>query len=139
MAEKCYKKPNRKRIRTFKTCDGVRIAKEIVVDDDTTPEALLACIAKGLGFTHISLSRVRVVESSLLPSPGAVVSAARAIIRLIESWVVRYERPLAIIRALTTIKQAIEDLISLVESGAPRQERVENVIDSGKCKCKGVL
>jgi len=57
MTVKTYNKPNRTKIRTFTSCDVARIAREVVRDEGSTPEEVLACIAKGLGFTHISLSR----------------------------------------------------------------------------------
>jgi hypothetical protein len=60
------KKPNRSKVRYFTPCDAARIARQVTFDDpELTPENVMACIAKGFGFTHISLSRITAVESSI--------------------------------------------------------------------------
>lgn len=52
---KFYRSP-RKKSRIYKPCDVARIAVYCSNDNpDVTKEQLLACVAKSLGFTHISL------------------------------------------------------------------------------------
>jgi hypothetical protein len=52
-----YYRPNRKKPRYFKPCDVARIAKNCVQDNELPAELVLAYVARGLGFTHISLHK----------------------------------------------------------------------------------
>jgi hypothetical protein len=56
MPKYCFIKPNRKEIRHFKPCDAARIAKFAAESPNYGRTHVLACIAKGLGFTHVCLS-----------------------------------------------------------------------------------
>ncbi len=139
MPQKTYYKPNRTKIRHFKTCDAARVAREVLrFDSETTPEEVLACIAMGLGFTHISLSRVQVVEASLVPAvirnfPALIEKFIVILANLIKkySWLKPY------------LKEAIEDLMiakklvdKFIEMTEPKQELCINVINREKCACK---
>lgn len=85
MVLKTYNKPFRTTTRYFTSCDAARIARQVVQDDkETTPEEVLACIAKGFGFTHVSLSRLTVVESGISLDKRAVLPALLSILKLVE-------------------------------------------------------
>ena len=137
MPQVCINRPNRTERRYFKSCDAARIAREVVRDDpETTPEEVLACIAKGFGFTHISLSRVRVVESAVIftkiPIKPTLTILAKLLEKLAETsrLLKRLLGP-----ALVVLKKAIDlaDKIDIIE---PPQAEVDDVINPGKCRCK---
>jgi len=138
MAEQpCRKpKPNRKRIRTFKTCDAVRICHEVISDDNTSPEALLACIAQSMGFTHLSMSRTRVIQSAQLPSLLTLRTLLLQMVRLIDRLLDRYKLPIAVIGILARLKKVIDDITDLIEEEPPPQKKVGDLIDRVKCNCK---
>ena len=133
----CYRKPNRTKKRTFKACDAARIAREVVRDDPaTTPEEVLACIAKGMGFTHISLTRQTVVESAVdlrkVPIKPALLLVEKLLISLLKrfEWLKKALGPI-----LIALKKAIE-LADKVDRLDPPQEEVDKVINKDKCNCK---
>lgn len=141
MVMKCYNKPNRSQIRTFKPCDAARIAREVVRDDkDSTPEKVLACIAKGLGFTHISLSRTegRPIESAINLGKS---------VKLIESLVIALQK---VVRALGlrdiaarigAILDLLGELSKLIDESffQPDQAAVDDVLPETYCNCKKVV
>ena len=144
MAENCKKKPNRTKRRYFTECDVSRIAQNCVDDTGTTPEELLACIAKHFGFTHISMSRVpTVVESGLSLRKGQIDLMKKSLNLLKTSiekvannrWV--RNKPWLrnfILRwgpVLADIIDALDDLLD----DSPPQRKVEDVL---KCQCKGL-
>lgn len=139
MPQKTYYKPNRTKPRHFKTCDAARVAREVLrFDTETTPEEVLACIALGLGFTHISLSRVVAVEASLFPKvirnlPAIVERLIEVLAALIKkySWL----KPILkeIIDDLVVAKKLVDKFLELTE---PKQELCINVINRDKCACK---
>lgn len=137
MSKKCYEKPNRTARRYFKTCDAARIAREVIRDDpETTPEEVLACIAKGLGFTHISLSRQRVVESGV--SLGKV--PIKPALTLLQKLLVELTKKSNLLKrllgpSLAALKKAL-DLIEKIDTLDPPQEEVDKAINKDKCKCK---
>jgi len=142
MAIKTYNKPNRTQpypLRYFKQCDAARVAREVIKrDPQSTPEQVLACVAKGLGFTHISLSRTTSVEASILPAvirnlPVLVEKALTLLRALVKKygWLLPFVKDL--LNLLEKIKKIVDDILRLTE---PRQERVDDVIDGEKCKCK---
>lgn len=136
MVQKCYNKPNRTKKRTFSTCDAARIAREVVRDEpEATPETVLACIAKGFGFTHISLSRIRMVESGIglgkVPIKPAVIILEKALIKL--SKIDLFKKALGPI--LIAVKKII-DLADKIDTIDPPQKEVDDVIDKERCKCK---
>ena len=100
----------------------------------------MACILESFGFSHISMSRIRVVESSIIPSPGQAARAIGAIIRVIEGLLTRFKRPIAIIAVLAKLLKVIEDLKTLVENlegdDNPDQKRVDEVKNKLLCNCK---
>jgi len=138
MPTKTYYKPNRTKPRLFKVCDAARIAREVVRDDpETTPEEVLACIAKGFGFTHISLSRPRVVAGSLLPTvvrnlPAIIEKLTELIVILIKryGWLAPFFKD--IVDALDKLRKIIDALTK----DDPPQSPVDEVINSEKCNCK---
>ena len=74
MPRYCFNRPNRKNKRYFSACDAARIAREVVKDRGLTPEEVLACVAKGLGFTHIIVNKKNVSpfpDIKVKPSSGA--------------------------------------------------------------------
>lgn len=138
MVIKCYDKPNRSKPRYFKTCDAARISREVIRDDpETTPEEVLACIAKQLGFTHISLSRQRVVESSLvitkLPTKATILITISVLIKLakISKRIAKILGPvIALLRKIIDAIDKIERLFDI------EQAPVDDVINPDKCRCK---
>lgn len=137
MPKKCYNKPNRTQRRYFTACDAARIAREVIKDDpETTPEEVLACIAKGFGFTHISLSRLRVVESAVIFTKIPIKPTLTILGKLLEKLAERsslFKRLLG--PALVALKKAIE-LADKIDTIDPPQAEVDNVINPGKCRCK---
>ena len=137
MPKVCYIKPNRTKIRTFKPCDARRICLEVLKDDkELTPEQLLACVAEGMGFTHISLSRQRSVESVSLSKSTAVslVKVARTGLTLIKSKT-KIKSILLAIGAVLEVLDRIDDILDLFED-QPAQDKVEDAKPAGKCNCK---
>lgn len=137
MPQKCYNKPNRTKKRVFTACDAARISREIVNDDpETTPEEVLACIAKGFGFSHVSLSRVRVVESAVIFTKIPIKPTLTLLAKLLEKV---YERSTLLKRllgpSLAALKKAIE-LADKIDTIDPPQAAVDDVINPGKCRCK---
>lgn len=43
--------------RFFTSCDCARVARNVVTDQNISPESVIACTAKGFGFTELGLSR----------------------------------------------------------------------------------
>lgn len=137
MPQKCYNKPNRSNRRYFTACDAARISREVVRDDqETTPEEVLACIAKGFGFTHISLSRIRVVESAIIltkiPIKPTLTLLSKLLVKLAERSSL-FKRLLGPI--LVVLKKAI-DMADKIDTIDPPQAEVDDVINPGKCRCK---
>jgi len=136
MPKVCINRPNRTGRRYFTACDAARIAREVVRDDpETTPEEVLACIAKGFGFTHVSLSRLRVVESAVILTKIPI----KPTLLLLEKLLVRLARTDTFKKLLgpilATIKKAIE-LADKIDTIDPPQAEVDDVINPGKCRCK---
>jgi len=122
--------------RYFTSCDAARIARNVVADRNERPEEVLACVAKGLGFTHISLSRpTEVVESGVNISKGTVkttITLTKSLLNTILKRFPRYaERIAVIIEALDKFERVIDKLLD-----TPPSERVEDVLPPGKCNCK---
>jgi len=133
--QKCYNKPNRSRPRYFSSCDAARIARQVTQDDpEVTPEEVLACIAKGFGFSHISLSRLSVVESvslSKIPIKPILTILEKLLIKLAttSTRMKRILGPLLII-----LKKAL-DLADKIDTIEPPQKEVDDVINKNKCNC----
>jgi len=117
-------------------CDAARIAREVVKDDpETTPEEVLACVAKGFGFTHISLSRVRTVESAVvltkIPIKPILSLLKRSLTQLSRVKVLRdYLGPILV------ILDKVIDIADILDATEPEQKKVEEVINKDKCNCK---
>jgi len=134
---KCYNKPIRTKKRIFRTCDAARIAREVVKDDpEATPEEVLGCIAKGFGFTHISLSRMTSLQSNI----GITKVPIKPTLLILEKLLVKISKQSATLKALlipvlATLKKLIgmADKIDLIE---PPQAEVDDVINKDKCNCK---
>lgn len=44
--------------RLLKVCDVARMAREVCNNDsNVTPEMVVACIAKGFGFSHVAINK----------------------------------------------------------------------------------
>jgi hypothetical protein len=114
-----------------------RIAREVVRDDqETTPEEVLACIAKGFGFTHVSLSRLRVVESAVIFTKIPIKPTLTILGKLLEKLAEKsnlFKRLLG--PALVALKKAIE-LADKIDTIDPPQAEVDSVINPMKCRCK---
>jgi hypothetical protein len=139
MPVKTYDKPNRSKPRYFKMCDAARIAREVVRDNPgDTPEEVLACIAKGFGFTHISLSRISVVEGSLFPVPIRGLPALIAgIIVALQALLKKYGYLLPVLKDIISLLQKITNILDKwLSEKEPDQAKVDDVISEGKCKCK---
>lgn len=137
MPQKCYNKPNRTKKRVFTACDAARIAREIVKDDqETTPEEVLACIAKGFGFSHVSLSRVRVVESAVIFTKIPIKPTLTILGKLLEKLAERSNLLKRLLGpSLAALKKAIE-LADKIDTIDPPQAPVDEVINPQKCRCK---
>lgn len=130
-------RPNRTRRRFFKACDAARIAREVVRDDpETTPEEVLACIAKGFGFTHVSLSRPRAVESGVSLKKSALITLAKSILVLVKKIQLVFPN---ISKYLIPLIRGIEELINIIDAidfFDPESAKVDDVINKEKCVCK---
>lgn len=130
-------RPNRTRIRYFTSCDAARIAREVVRDDpETTPEEVLACIAKGFGFSHISLSRVRVVESGISLDKKAIMPLLLTLLKLIEKGRSRAGVLKDFLGPIFVILKKVIDMIDKIKTLDPPQKEVDDVISRSKCRCK---
>jgi hypothetical protein len=137
MAGECKKKPNRTKKRYFTACDAARIAREVVEDDPTaTPEEVLACIAKGFGFTHISLSRLRAVESGVNLDKKAILPLLLNLLKLIEKAREKAGILKDFLGPIFVILKKVVDLVKKIDTIEPPQREVDEVIDPQKCKCK---
>jgi hypothetical protein len=136
----CRIKPNRTKARLFSSCDAARIAREVVKDDQSlTPEQVLACIAKGFGFTHISLSRLTVVESGINLDKKTILPL---VLSLEKGLIVLSKKTKLIgqfLAPLLVILKKIIDIVGRVDIAEPPQAAVDDVIVKGKCECKRVL
>ena len=126
-------KPFRTNRRFFSSCDAARIAREVVKDRGETPEQVLACIAKGLGFTHISLSRQQAVQAGNVRAAVLIAKSSleilRAGLKLLRSrWPRVFSRLGRIIEALDVIDELIDAIFN-----EPEQQRVEEL---AVCRCK---
>jgi len=134
---KVYDKPVRKEPRYFTSCDAARIARQVTFDHpDETPEQVLACIAKGMGFAYISLSRTTVVESGIgfgKPKIPKVIleKAATNFEKLLEKLPGGIKRWGAALPIFKKLLDAIKPDIA-----EPPQALVDDVIQPGKCRCK---
>jgi len=130
-------RPNRTRIRYFTSCDAARIAREVVRDDpETTPEEVLACIAKGFGFSHISLSRVRVVESGISLDKKAIMPLLLTLLKLVEKGRSRAGVLKDFLGPIFVILKKVIDMIDKIKTLDPPQKEVDDVISRSKCRCK---
>jgi len=130
-------RPNRTRVRYFTSCDAARIAREVVRDDpETTPEEVLACIAKGFGFSHISLSRIRAVESGISLDKKAIMPLLLTLLKLIEKGRASSQLLKDFLGPLFVILKKIIDMVDKIKTLDPPQQEVDDVIDPRKCRCK---
>ena len=137
MPKVCIERPNRTNKRYFTSCDVARIAREVVRDDpQTTPEEVLACIAKGFGFTHVSLSRLRVVESGISLDKKAILPVLLTLLKLIEKGGTLGRRLKEFLAPLLVVLKKAIEIASRVETLDPPQGEVDDVINPGKCRCK---
>lgn len=130
-------KQKRNKRRSFSACDAARVARQAVYDDpDMTPEIVLACIAKGMRFRYISLSRVEVVESGISLSkvdPRLAVLAIKKVVELIEKGPPLLKKLIG--PMIPALKKAIDYLQKIDTIDAPQKD-VDDVIPKGKCECK---
>lgn len=54
--------------RLLKPCDVARMAREVVKNGYGTPEEVMACIAKGFGFSHVATKKTK--EEPVKPVEG---------------------------------------------------------------------
>lgn len=136
-----YYKPNRTTIRTFKTCDAVRVCREVLSHDDTTPEELLACIAKSMGFTHISLSRPTTSQAAIINLPAAIATVPVIIQKLVgflTLLIKRYGWIAPILKEVIDGLDKIRKLIDEFRDVVPDQVKVDDAINKEKCNCKNI-
>jgi hypothetical protein len=137
MPEVVINRPNRTKRRYFRACDAARIAREVVKDDqETTPEEVLACIAKGFGFTHVSLSRLRVVESGIQIRPKDVVVLTKTALTLLEKLAVKFPRLAKFLAPIIEAMKKAGDYLQKIDTIDPPQQEVDDVINKLKCQCK---
>lgn len=133
----CIQRPNRTKRRYFTACAAARIAREVVKDDpETTPEEVLACIAKGFGFSHISLSRQTVVESGINLDKKSVLPLLLTLEKGLISLAKKYSFLKDFLAPLLVILKKALDLLGRVDVAEPPQAEVDDVINKEKCKCK---
>lgn len=137
MPKVCIERPNRTKRRYFSACDAARIARQVVQDDkETTPEEVMACIAKGFGFTHISLSRIRVLESGIAIKPKDAVVILTKALPYLERLALKFPSiAKALVPILAALRKAL-DYLGKIDVAEPPQAEVEDVINKEKCKCK---
>jgi hypothetical protein len=115
-------------------CDAARVAREVVRDNDDTPEEVLACIAKGLGFTHISLSRPTVVQSGFPEVIAELPAVLEKLIVILKILMKKYSWLIPLVKNLVDIldkgKSLWDKLVDL-----PKQILVTEAVH-GKCQCK---
>ena len=137
MPLKMYNKPRRSKPRYFTACDAARIARQVVDDLGQTPEEVLACIAKGFGFTHISLSRQTVVESNI---GTAGISLAKVVLTkglpLLEKLLEKLPGGLARWGTIIAAIKKLIDFANKADTLEPPQAPVDDIIDKEKCNCK---
>ena len=124
------------RPRFFKPCDVARIARNCVSDNNLTEEEVLACVAKGLGFSHISLSRrAPVVAAGVSLSKGQVRTGVNLIKSVLNAIKNRFPSLLGRIGAILEFLDKLERVIDALVN-APDQRRVEDATRPGTCECK---
>ena len=129
----CFYRPKRSKKRFFSVCDVARIAQNVVDDNGEAPEVVMAYVARQLGFTHISLSRVGTTEAkiSLTKSVSLIKSLVVAMVRL--SKTINFPQLtkilISIVEALDTLERAVDLIFS-----EPDQAKADDFIDEGKCK-----
>ena len=131
----CRYRPNRSKKKFFSPCDVARIARNCVEDNSLRPEEVLACIAKGLGFTHVSLSRQeQVVESGISLTKGQISLAKKALSAILDFVKRRAPSLGPAIGAVLDILDKIDRVLDRILG--PESEKVEDVIPKGQCECK---
>jgi hypothetical protein len=136
MPEKTYFKPNRTKVRHFSVCDAARVAR-YAVRDDGSPEEVLACIARGLGFTHISLSRPTSLEAAALPDViKRLPEFLEKALVLLKILIKKYPWLPFLKDIIDTIQGILKIADKILELTGPEQKKVGDVIDKNKCDCK---
>jgi hypothetical protein len=131
----CISRPNRTKKRTFTSCDVARIAREVVRDEpEATPEEVMACIAKGFGFTHVSLSRQRAVEGNVILTKA--VPLLITLLKIIEKAAKASRRFKILLGPILAIVKKVLDIIESADMFDPPQKKVDDVISPGRCRCK---
>ena len=139
------KRPNRKKKRLFGICDASRIAGIVADEGEHSPEVIMACIAERLGFTHISLSRIKPIQTTdavlfPIPSPaGAIIVLLEVVITVIE-WLIAVVRayPIAtrIVEITVLLNKYVQDILDLLEKFA-EDEPPQAKVTEYHCPCKG--
>jgi len=135
MAMKCTRIINRTVPRYFTACDAARIARQVTLDRNVPPESVIACIAKGYGYTHILL---RKGETALDIDIGS-----RSARRTLSEFVDLSKKVPAVIkifpwvRAILRIAETIDVILDLIDVIQGDQGRpVDELIEPGTCNCK---
>ena len=135
MTSICRKKPNRSAPRFFSPCDVARIARNCVDDRNLRPEEVLACVAKGLGFTHVSLSNSQNVMESNVSIGKNQISLLKSGLNFILGVVKR--RFPAIAKTIAGLIELLDNLDRILDRIlGPESEPVDDVIKPGTCNCK---
>jgi len=135
MPKVCKYIPNRSKPRLFTPCDVARIARNAVEDGRLRPEEVLACVAKGLGFTHISLSRTgTTVNSSVSLSKSQINLAKSLLSRILTLLRDRLPSVAKIVGAILEVLDRIDRVLDRIIG--PESEPVDDVIKPGTCNCK---
>ena len=135
MPKICRYKPNRSQPRLFRPCDVARIARNCVEDNRLRPEEVLACVAKGMGFTHVSLSRSEeTVQAGISLKKGQidlVKSLLNRILNTVKDRLPELAKGIGVIlELLDRVERILDRLLG------PESEKVDEVLPAGVCSCK---
>lgn len=136
-------RPNRSEKRYFTSCDAARVCRNVVHDQGLPREVVLACVAKGLGYTHVSLKTpAKATKIGLDGIEGLVAGTVTAgelglpaEIGALVGWLIRRLGPIGLGALLATI---LAYLIDWYQS----MQRVESIAITDvlkgfdSCKCK---
>jgi len=124
--------------RKFTPCDCARIARNCVSDNDLPAEEVLACIAAGLGFSHVAVERAdkqKVVEAVVISKTTikSGISLTKTFLTYLKN---RYSFLAARIAAILEFIDYLERIVDLL-TDAPETKKVEDA-KGDNCNCKPV-
>ncbi len=141
MANKCglvvYTRPCRSTPRYFKCCDVARIAQQCVNDTGESREALMAAVAKQLGFpkVYIADGKVKLFEflEGQIATIGFVNDGVATRVLLLNGVI----RGLATVLPAVLIGTLIAGIVALANFLYKEQAVEVDTVINTKCNCKG--